>query len=165
VPVAVADAEPSEESVPYVSIILPCYNEEGHVTAEVERICAAMDTSGYSYEVLAIDDASTDQTLACLCEAASRFPNLEVVHFHRNGGSGVVRRIGTERARGQIFVWTDADMTDPQRADTGVRPAIGEGRDDRPGRRGADHRAGHLQDVPRARQVVHPQARPNGSPG
>lgn len=73
-PVAVADAEPSEESVPYVSIILPCYNEEGQVTAEVERICAAMDTSGYSYEVLAIDDASTDQTLACLCEAASRFP-------------------------------------------------------------------------------------------
>jgi len=65
VPVAVADAEPSEESVPYVSIILPCYNEEGHVTVEVERICAAMDTSGYSYEVLAIDDASTDQTLAC----------------------------------------------------------------------------------------------------
>jgi polyisoprenyl-phosphate glycosyltransferase len=65
-----ADAEPSEESVPYVSIILPCYNE-GHVTAEVERICAAMDTSGYSYEVLAIDDASTDQTLACLCEAAT----------------------------------------------------------------------------------------------
>jgi glycosyltransferase involved in cell wall biosynthesis len=113
VPVAVADAEPSEESVPYVSIILPCYNEEGHVTAEVERICAAMDTSGYSYEVLAIDDASTDQTLACLCEAASRFPNLEVVHFHRNGGSGVVRRIGTERARGQIVVWTDADMTYP----------------------------------------------------
>ena len=34
---------------PYVSIILPCYNEQGHVTAEVARICAAMDASGYRY--------------------------------------------------------------------------------------------------------------------
>jgi cellulose synthase/poly-beta-1,6-N-acetylglucosamine synthase-like glycosyltransferase len=35
---------------PYVSIILPCYNEHGHVTAEVARICEAMDASGYDYE-------------------------------------------------------------------------------------------------------------------
>ena len=100
-------------SAPYVSIILPCYNEQGHVTAEVARICAAMDDSGYGYELLAFDDASTDETLARLCEAAPRFPQLEIVAFHRNGGSGTVRRIGTQRARGEIVVWTDADMTYP----------------------------------------------------
>ncbi len=98
---------------PYVTIILPCYNEEGHVIAEVERITRAMDGSGYSYELLAIDDGSTDQTLAKLREAAPRFPQLEVVPMPRNGGSGVVRRIGTQRARGEIVVWTDADMTYP----------------------------------------------------
>ena len=98
---------------PYVSIILPCYNEQDHVTAEVERICTAMDASGYAYELLAFDDASTDQTLARLQEAAPDFPHLQVVHFHRNGGSGTVRRIGTQRARGEIVVWTDADMTYP----------------------------------------------------
>jgi polyisoprenyl-phosphate glycosyltransferase len=98
---------------PYVSIILPCYNEQGHVTAEIARICAAMDTSGYDYELLAFDDASTDQTLDRLREAAPRFPHLKIVHFHRNGGSGTVRRIGTQQAQGQIVVWTDADMTYP----------------------------------------------------
>ncbi len=98
---------------PYVTIILPCYNEEGHVVAEVERIARAMDDSGYSYELLAIDDGSTDQTLAKLHEAAPRFPQLEVVPMPRNGGSGVVRRIGTQRARGEIVAWTDADMTYP----------------------------------------------------
>jgi polyisoprenyl-phosphate glycosyltransferase len=98
---------------PYVTIILPCYNEEGHVIAEVERIARAMDGSGYSYELLAIDDGSTDQTLAKLREAAPRFPQLEVVPMPRNGGSGVVRRIGTQRAQGEIVVWTDADMTYP----------------------------------------------------
>lgn len=98
---------------PYVSIILPCYNEEDHVIAEVERICTAMDDSGYPYELVAIDDCSTDNTLARLREAAEKYPNLQVVAFPRNGGSGTARRIGTQNARGQIVVWTDADMTYP----------------------------------------------------
>ena len=98
---------------PYVSIILPCYNEQDHVVAEVERICEAMDASGYDYELVAYDDASTDGTLARLREAAPRFPRLQVVHFERNGGAGTVRRVGTQRARGEIVVWTDADMTYP----------------------------------------------------
>ena len=111
--VAAARAADPLPSAPYVSIILPCYNEQGHVTDEVARICAAMDASGYSYELLAFDDASTDQTLARLYEAAPRFPHMQVVPFRRNGGSGTVRRIGTQRARGEIVVWTDADMTYP----------------------------------------------------
>ncbi len=105
-------SDPSPENV-YVSIILPCYNEQDHVTDEVKRICVAMDASGYDYELLAYDDASTDETLARLHEAAPRFPRMQVVHFHRNGGSGTVRRIGTQRARGEIVVWTDADMSYP----------------------------------------------------
>jgi glycosyltransferase involved in cell wall biosynthesis len=98
---------------PYVTIVLPCYNEEGHVIAEIERISAAMEASGYEYELMCVNDASTDDTLAKLYEAAPRFPKMEVVNFHRNSGSGTVRRIGTQRARGEIVVWTDADMTYP----------------------------------------------------
>ena len=98
---------------PYVSIVLPCHNEQGHVITEVTRICAAMDASGYDYELIAYDDASTDKTLARLQEAAPQFPHLRIVAFRRNGGSGTVRRIGTQGARGQIVVWTDADMTYP----------------------------------------------------
>jgi polyisoprenyl-phosphate glycosyltransferase len=98
---------------PYVTIVLPCYNEQGHVAAEVERICAAMDASGYTYEVLAYDDASTDETLARLQEVAPKYPHVRVIGFHRNGGSGTVRRIGTQQAKGQIVVWTDADMSYP----------------------------------------------------
>ena len=105
-------SDPSQQSL-YVSIVLPCYNEQGHVVAEIERITEAMDASGYSYELVAYDDASTDETLSRLREVAPQFPNLQVVHFDRNGGSGTVRRIGTQQARGEIVVWTDADMTYP----------------------------------------------------
>jgi len=102
-----------EDAKPYVTIVLPCYNEQDHVVQEVERICSAMDSSGYSYELLAIDDHSTDGTLERLREAAPEYPNMRVIAFHRNGGSGTVRRIGTQEARGEIVVWTDADMTYP----------------------------------------------------
>ena len=101
------------QAAPYVTIVLPCYNEEGHVIAEIERISAAMEASGYEYELMCVNDASTDDTLAKLYEAAPRFPKMEIVNFHRNSGSGTVRRIGTQRAKGDIVVWTDADMTYP----------------------------------------------------
>jgi polyisoprenyl-phosphate glycosyltransferase len=98
---------------PYVTVVLPAYNEQDHVLAEVERICAALDASELTYEVLAIDDASTDGTLAVLREAETRFPHVKVMAFRRNGGTGTARRIGTTTARGEIVVWTDADMTYP----------------------------------------------------
>jgi glycosyltransferase involved in cell wall biosynthesis len=119
-PAALPETAPLPEPVsvmpaenPYVTIVLPCHNEEGHVIAEVARICAAMDASGYTYELVAYDDASTDDTLTRLKEAAPDFPNLKIVHFRRNGGSGTVRRIGTQQALGEVVVWTDADMTYP----------------------------------------------------
>jgi glycosyltransferase involved in cell wall biosynthesis len=96
---------------PTVTIVLPCYNEGEHVLLEIERITTAMVGSGLSYELLCIDDASTDNTLEVLQGAAQRYPNIRLMPFRRNGGSGTARRIGTQQARGEIVVWTDADMT------------------------------------------------------
>jgi glycosyltransferase involved in cell wall biosynthesis len=96
-----------------VTVVLPCYNEQDHVVAELERISAALDASPFSYELLVIDDASTDGTLEVLEQAAKNFPQMRLMPFHRNGGSGTARRIGTQQARGRIVVWTDADMTYP----------------------------------------------------
>jgi glycosyltransferase involved in cell wall biosynthesis len=97
----------------YVTVVLPCYNEAAHVTQELDRITAALDASEFGYELLAIDDASTDDTLAVLRAAAERLPHLRVMAFRRNGGSGTARRIGTQSARGRIVAWTDADLTYP----------------------------------------------------
>ena len=117
VPAAVPDPasadRPAEPAPPYISVILPAFNEQDHVVAEVDRICGALDASEFSYEVLAIDDASTDATLERLRGAEQRFEHVKVVAFRRNGGSGTARKIGTQMARGEIVVWTDADMTYP----------------------------------------------------
>jgi glycosyltransferase involved in cell wall biosynthesis len=96
-----------------VTVVLPCFNEQDHVLKELDRITAAMDASPFSYELLVIDDKSTDNTLAELRAAESTYPRMRLVAFSRNGGSGTARRIGTTTARGRIVVWTDADMTYP----------------------------------------------------
>ncbi|MCA1825151.1 MAG: glycosyltransferase family 2 protein [Mycobacteriales bacterium] len=100
-------------NAPYVTVVLPCYNEREHVLAEIERISAALEQSGYSYELLVIDDGSSDGTREVLEQAAQDRPNIRFMPFARNQGSGTARRIGTEDARGEIVVWTDADMTYP----------------------------------------------------
>jgi glycosyltransferase involved in cell wall biosynthesis len=107
------DAAPEASGSLQVTIVLPCFNEQDHVLDEVERISAAMDASVYTYELLVIDDASTDRTLAVLEEALPRYPQMRLMPFRRNGGSGTARRIGSFEARGEIVVWTDADMTYP----------------------------------------------------
>ena len=96
-----------------VTVVLPCFNEQDHVRDELERIAKALDASDFSYELLIIDDKSTDNTLAVLRDELPHYPHMRLMPFRRNGGSGTARRIGTAEARGRIVVWTDADMTYP----------------------------------------------------
>ena len=92
-----------------VTIVLPVFNEAGHLADEVKRIRASMDTSTYSYEILVIDDGSTDRS----ADELSLGDGVRLVTFEQNRGSGAARRAGTALATGEIVVWTDADMTYP----------------------------------------------------
>ena len=92
-----------------VTVVLPAYNEVGHVVAEVERITAALEASPYSFEILVVDDGSTDGT----GDAVVGLPHVRLLRFPVNRGSGTARRIGTASARGRWIVWTDADLTYP----------------------------------------------------
>jgi glycosyltransferase involved in cell wall biosynthesis len=100
---------PPEEFTPEVSVVLPCYNERNHVEQEVKRIRAALEAAGMSYELICVDDGSTDGTR----EVLASIPAIRTILFPRNQGSGTARRIGTQEARGRVVVWTDADMTYP----------------------------------------------------
>jgi glycosyltransferase involved in cell wall biosynthesis len=106
-------ARPGGPNTLDVTIVLPCYNEQEHVMEEIDRISKAMDASAFSYELLVIDDKSTDNTLKVLQDALPHYPNMRLMPFRRNGGSGTARRIGTNEAYGRFVVWTDADMTYP----------------------------------------------------
>ena len=95
----------------------------------------------------------------CSRHAPARYPHLRILPFRRNGGSGTARRIGTQQARGEIVVWTDADMTyENERIPELVR-ILRDDADLRPGRRRPHHRGGHPQVGPGAGEVAHPQDR------
>jgi glycosyltransferase involved in cell wall biosynthesis len=92
-----------------VSIVLPVFNEAGHLDDEIERIRKTMDDSRYSYEILVVDDGSTDGS----SERLQRIDGIRLLQFATNRGSGSARKYGTQAARGTVVVWTDVDMTYP----------------------------------------------------
>jgi glycosyltransferase involved in cell wall biosynthesis len=92
-----------------VSVVLPVFNERGHLVREVDRIRTALDASGYIYELIVVDDGSTDGST----DEAAALSDVQIIRFQRNRGSGSARRAGTRAARGRIVVWTDCDMTYP----------------------------------------------------
>src|SRR5438067_2020120 len=100
---------PSMEPPLDVSVVLPVYNEIEHVEEEIGRIRSALDASPYSYEIVVVDDGSSDGSTERLRE----LEGIRFISFGHNRGSGTARRIGTRVARGKVVVWTDADMTYP----------------------------------------------------
>lgn len=101
--------EPATPDVVDVSVILPVHNERDNIVPEVDRIRESLDASDYSYELICIDDASTDGST----EVLHRLAGVTVISSDVNRGSGASRRVGTQTARGTYVVWTDVDMTYP----------------------------------------------------
>ena len=92
-----------------VSVVLPIYNEKGHLRTEIDRIRAALEASRYTFEIIVVDDGSNDGSQTEL----AAIPGITLITHRRNQGSGAARRTGTTAARGRVVVWTDVDMTYP----------------------------------------------------
>ena len=105
-----------------VSIVLPVHNEAGHLQAEIDRIAESMDASSYTWELIIVDDGSSDGST----EIAVADPRTRVIRAERNKGAGTARRIGTEAARGAVVVWSDADMSYPNHEIPQLVDALGD---------------------------------------
>ncbi len=92
-----------------VSVVLPVYNERGHLRAEIDRIRLALEESPYSFEIIVVDDGSNDGSETDL----PAIPGIRLIRHSQNRGAGAARRTGTTAARGRVVVWTDVDMTYP----------------------------------------------------
>lgn len=96
-----------------VTVVLPVYNEKGHLRTEVDRISAALDASEYEWEIVVVDDGSDDGSAEQIDEVARSRPEIRAIRFGRNRGVGAARKAGTASAKGRVVVWTDVDMTYP----------------------------------------------------
>ncbi len=97
------DVEPSIRHL-LISIVIPAYNEAAAIGSVIDEVRAAMDGSRYRYEVLVVDDCSTDRTVE-----VARAKGVRVIERAVNGGSGSSRKTGILTAHGEIIVMLDGD--------------------------------------------------------
>ncbi len=108
----------SEAVALQVTVLLPCYNEQRAIQSVLAEIVSTMREEPYTYEVLVVDDASTDDTvrLAEHFAADAWGAHVRVIRRGENRGAGAARKTGIREARGDIIVMLDADGTYPAQA-------------------------------------------------
>jgi glycosyltransferase involved in cell wall biosynthesis len=93
-----------------LSIVIPLFNEEGNIEPLYREIRGALDGLGVEYEILAIDDGSTDDSFTILKRVHEEDPRVRVIRFRRNFGQTAAFAAGFDAARGEIVVTLDADL-------------------------------------------------------
>ena len=98
---------------PYISIVIPVYNEQGNLQRLFDRLYPVMQEIGKSFEIIFTDDGSRDQSLEILKGFAARFPEVRVVEFNGNFGQHMAILAAFEVSRGEIVITLDADLQNP----------------------------------------------------
>lgn len=95
---------------PEISVVVPMRNESPNVRKLYQELTSTLEAFGRPYEILAIDDGSTDDTFQLLAGLQASDPRLRVVRFRRNFGQTAAFAAGFARARGQFIVTSDGDL-------------------------------------------------------
>ncbi|MBD2756862.1 glycosyltransferase family 2 protein [Spirosoma validum] len=95
-----------------ISLIVPAFNEEENLPVLVHRLMAVMEPYD-SYEILIIDDGSSDQTRYVLRQLSKAYPVVRFLSFSRNFGHQMALRAGYDNARGEAVICLDADLQHP----------------------------------------------------
>jgi len=98
-----------------LSILIPVYNEEGNLSLLYEKLMTALKKAGRPYEVIFVDDGSSDGTMEILLDLREKNPNVKIVCFSRNFGQTAALSAGIDVSKGDILIPMDGDLqTDPE---------------------------------------------------
>ncbi|MGD2175366.1 MAG: glycosyltransferase family 2 protein [Candidatus Brocadiaceae bacterium] len=110
-----SQADPSPDAMPDVSIVVPLYDEQENAASCYEDIRTAMGETGLEYELVFVDDGSTDETLEVLRSAVRGDERVRVVELRRNFGQAAAFAAGFDRARAPVVVPMDGDLQNDPR--------------------------------------------------
>ena len=96
-----------------LSVVIPCFNEELRLPPTIEQVEHYLDGEGIDYELILVDDGSSDGTRKVMEAAAARHQGVRVEALPRNRGKGRALATGVEAARGDQILLTDADLSTP----------------------------------------------------
>jgi glycosyltransferase involved in cell wall biosynthesis len=104
-----------EEQATYLSVIIPVYNEQENLVSLHDSLTSVLRELSLSYEVIYVDDGSTDSSFELLCHLAEGDPQLLVVRLSRNFGQAAALAAGIAHSRGRVLACLDADhQNDPR---------------------------------------------------
>jgi dolichyl-phosphate beta-glucosyltransferase len=98
---------------PDLSVVIPAYNEEERLPSTLNRVGRYFDSRNISYEVIVVDDGSTDRTREVAEQAHTAFPQLKAISNGSNRGKGYAVRNGFLHAAGKHVLVSDADLSSP----------------------------------------------------
>ena len=96
-----------------VSVVVPAFNEERGLPHLYERLRSVLESAGWRFELIVVDDGSTDRTLAVIKELRSRDSRVQYVSFSRNFGHQAALLAGLGRSQGNVVISMDADLQHP----------------------------------------------------
>ena len=100
--------------VPEISVVIPVFNEEDNLRELGERLVRTLTGMGRSFEIIFVDDGSTDGSWQLLTDLNGQYPqNIRALQFHRNFGQHQAIFAGFQAARGRVMVTLDADLQNP----------------------------------------------------
>jgi len=114
---------------PYLSIIIPVYNEEENLESLQSRLCESLDQMSINYEIIYVDDGSRDRSFSILSRLAAADRRLKVIKFRKNYGQTAAMAAGIDVSRGEIIVPLDADLQNDPRDIPRLLEKINEGYD------------------------------------
>jgi dolichol-phosphate mannosyltransferase len=113
--------------MPVLSIVVPCFNEEGCLDALYDRLSGAAQTSvGDDYELVLVNDGSRDASWAMMRQLAANDPHIVAVNLSRNHGHQLALTAGLDLCRGEKILIIDADLQDPPELLTAMLEAMRE---------------------------------------
>ena len=118
-----------EEAGPYLSLLIPCFNEEQSVDELMTEVFSVLDKNELDGEVIVVDDGSTDGTWPKLEAWAGRDSRLKLVRFRRNFGQTPAMVAGLDHARGEIIIPLDADLQNDPNSIPALLEKVDEGFD------------------------------------
>ena len=98
---------------PYLSIIIPVYNEESNLIPLMERLYPVVQATGAPFEIIFTNDGSRDRSLEILQRMVQQYPGVRVVEFNGNFGQHMAILAAFEMSRGEIVITLDADLQNP----------------------------------------------------
>jgi dolichyl-phosphate beta-glucosyltransferase len=101
------------ENTPFLSVVVPAYNEEARLGNTLKRMLTYFDAQSYSYEILVVSDGSTDGTAEVVNHIAECRSQVRLLTYTPNRGKGYAVRYGMLRARGERILFSDADLATP----------------------------------------------------